>query len=37
MKFGLRYVNTGRYADPAEAVALMQAAEEAGFDFCLDR
>jgi probable F420-dependent oxidoreductase len=32
MKFGLRYVNTGRYADPAQAVALMQAAEAAGFD-----
>lgn len=32
MKFGLRYVNTGRYADPKQAVALLQAAEEAGFD-----
>jgi probable F420-dependent oxidoreductase len=32
MKFGLRYCNTGRYADPAQAVALMQAAEAAGFE-----
>ena len=32
MKFGLRYVNTGRYTDPKQAVALLQAAEEAGFD-----
>ncbi|MGH7043030.1 MAG: LLM class F420-dependent oxidoreductase [Acetobacteraceae bacterium] len=32
MKFGLRYCNTGRYTDPREAVALLQAAEEAGFD-----
>lgn len=32
MKFGLRYCNTGRYTDPREAVALAQAAEEAGFD-----
>ncbi len=32
MKFGLRYCNTGRYTDPKEAVALLQAAEEAGFE-----
>jgi probable F420-dependent oxidoreductase len=32
MKFGLRYCNTGRYTDPAEAVALLQAAEAAGFE-----
>ncbi len=32
MKFGLRYCNTGRYVDPAEAVALAQAAEAAGFE-----
>lgn len=32
MKFGLRYCNTGRYADPHEAAALLQAAEEAGFE-----
>jgi len=32
MRFGLRYVNTGRYADPKQAIALLQAAEEAGFD-----
>ena len=32
MKFGLRYCNTGRYTDPAQAVALMQAAEAAGFE-----
>jgi probable F420-dependent oxidoreductase len=32
VKFGLRYVNTGRYTDPKQAVALLQAAEEAGFD-----
>jgi probable F420-dependent oxidoreductase len=32
MKFGLRYCNTGPYVDPARAVALVQAAEEAGFD-----
>jgi probable F420-dependent oxidoreductase len=32
MKFGLRYCNTGRYVDPGEAVALAQAAEEAGFE-----
>ena len=32
MKFGLRYCNTGRYADPALAVELVQAAEEAGFE-----
>jgi alkanesulfonate monooxygenase SsuD/methylene tetrahydromethanopterin reductase-like flavin-dependent oxidoreductase (luciferase family) len=32
MKFGLRYCNTGRYADPARAIELMQAAEAAGFE-----
>ena len=32
MKFGLRYCNTARYVDPAEAVALAQAAEAAGFE-----
>jgi probable F420-dependent oxidoreductase len=32
MKFGLRYCNTARYADPNEAVALAQAAEAAGFE-----
>ena len=32
MKFGIRYCNTGRYTDPANAVELIQAAEEAGFE-----
>ncbi|MEZ5816525.1 MAG: LLM class F420-dependent oxidoreductase [Hyphomicrobiaceae bacterium] len=32
MKFGLRYCNTGDYVDPAKAVALAEAAEEAGFE-----
>ncbi len=32
MKFGLRYCNTGRYADPTRAIELMQAAEAAGFE-----
>jgi probable F420-dependent oxidoreductase len=32
MKFGIRYCNTGRYTDPALAVALVQAAEAAGFE-----
>ena len=32
MKFGLRYCNTSRYTDPAEAVALAQAGEAAGFE-----
>lgn len=32
MKFALRYCNTGRYTDPAEAVALLQAGEAAGFE-----
>jgi probable F420-dependent oxidoreductase len=32
MKFGLRYCNTARYVDAKEAVALAQAAEEAGFE-----
>ena len=32
MKFGVRYCNTGRYVEPANAVELVQAAEEAGFE-----
>ena len=32
MKFGLRYCNTARYTDPALAVELVQAGEEAGFE-----
>ena len=32
MKFGLRYCNTGRFVDPAKAVELVQAGEEAGFE-----
>jgi probable F420-dependent oxidoreductase len=32
MKFGLRYCNTGRYVDPAQAIELVQAAEAAGFE-----
>jgi len=32
MKFGLRYCNTNQYVDPANAVELAQAAEEAGFE-----
>jgi probable F420-dependent oxidoreductase len=32
MKFGLRYCNAGRYADPARAVELLQAGEAAGFE-----
>ena len=32
MKFGLRYCNTGRHVHAANAVALAQAAEEAGFE-----
>lgn len=32
MKFGIRYCNTGRYTDPARAVELVQAAEDAGFE-----
>ena len=32
MKFGLRYCNTGRYIDPALAVELVQAGEDAGFE-----
>jgi probable F420-dependent oxidoreductase len=32
MKFGLRYCNTGAYVDPAKAVALAEAGEEAGFE-----
>ena len=32
MKFGLRYVNTGRYVDAAKAVELAQAGEAAGFE-----
>ncbi len=32
MKFGLRYVSTGRYVEPAQAIELAQAAEAAGFE-----
>lgn len=32
LKFGLRYCNTGRYTNPARAVELVQAGEEAGFE-----
>lgn len=32
MNFGLRYCNIGRYTDPANAVELLQAGEEAGFE-----
>ena len=32
MRFGLRYCNTGRYVEAANAVELAQAAEEAGFE-----
>ena len=32
MKFGLRYCNTGRYVDPAQAADLARAAEDAGFE-----
>ena len=32
MKFGIRYCNSGRYADPVHAVELVQAAEAAGFE-----
>ena len=32
MKFGLRYCNTGPFVDPAKAVELVQAGEEAGFE-----
>jgi probable F420-dependent oxidoreductase len=32
MKFGLRYCNTGPYADPNQAVLLAQRAEAAGFE-----
>jgi alkanesulfonate monooxygenase SsuD/methylene tetrahydromethanopterin reductase-like flavin-dependent oxidoreductase (luciferase family) len=32
MKFGLRYCSTGRYVDPANAVQLLEAGEEAGFE-----
>lgn len=32
VKFGLRYCNTGPYVDPAKAVELVQAGEDAGFD-----
>ena len=31
MKFGLRYCNTGRYANPADAVELAQAGEAIGY------
>lgn len=32
MKFGLRYCNIGRYTDPVQAIELLQAGEEAGFE-----
>src|SRR6195952_891980 len=32
VKFGIRYCNTGRYVDPAQAIELVQAAEAAGFE-----
>ena len=32
MNFGLRYCNIGRYTDPAKAIELLQAGEEAGFE-----
>ncbi len=32
MKFGLRYANTGRNVAPDNAIAIAQAAEEAGFE-----
>ena len=32
MKFGIRYCNTARYTQPANAVELVQAAEAAGFE-----
>ncbi len=32
MKFGLRYINTGRYVDPSLAIELVQAGEAAGFE-----
>ena len=32
MKFGLRYLNTGRFADANAAIEYLQAAEEAGFE-----
>ena len=32
MKFGIRYCNTGPYIDPANAVELAQAGEQAGFE-----
>ena len=32
MNFGLRYCNIGRFADPAQAIELVQAGEEAGFE-----
>lgn len=32
MKFGIRYSNTGPFTGPKEAVALVQAAEAAGFE-----
>jgi probable F420-dependent oxidoreductase len=32
MRFGLRYCNTGRYVNPANATELVMAAEEAGFE-----
>ena len=32
MKFGIRYCNTCRYVDPANAAELVQAAEATGFE-----
>jgi probable F420-dependent oxidoreductase len=32
MRFGIVFANTGPYADPDTAVAMAQAAEQAGFD-----
>ena len=32
MKFALRYCNLGPYIDPARALELLQAGEEAGFE-----
>ena len=32
MKFALRYCNLGPYVDPARAIELVQAGEEAGFE-----
>ena len=32
MKFGLRYLNTGRNVKSDKAISMAQAAEEAGFE-----